>query len=46
MNRFQAGLLGPILFLILALDRPVRGDPGIGPEPHQLVYDPMMGGPG
>jgi hypothetical protein len=41
-----AGFIRLILFLIRALDRPVRGDLGIGPDPYQLVYDPMMGEPG
>jgi hypothetical protein len=31
-----------VLFMIIALDRPLRGDTGIGPEPYQLIYDHHM----
>ncbi|HEV7396369.1 MAG TPA: hypothetical protein VGN86_07640 [Pyrinomonadaceae bacterium] len=34
--------IGLIIFMILALDRPFRGDLGIGPEPYQLIYDQLM----
>ena len=37
-----AGFIGLILLLILALDRPFRGDLGIGPDPYQLIYDQLM----
>jgi hypothetical protein len=37
-----AGFIGMILFMILALDRPFRGDLGIRPEPYQLIYDQLM----
>lgn len=31
-----------ILFFILAMDRPFRGDLGIGPDSYQLIYDQIM----
>jgi hypothetical protein len=31
-----------VVFVILALDHPFRGDLGIGPEPCQLIYDQLM----
>jgi hypothetical protein len=31
-----------VIFMILALDRPFRGDLGISPEPYQLVYEQTM----
>jgi hypothetical protein len=31
-----------ILFFVLAMDRPFRGDLGIGPKSYQLVYDQLM----
>jgi len=31
-----------VLFLIIALDRPFRGDLGIGPDSYQLIYDHHM----
>jgi hypothetical protein len=31
-----------VIFVILALDRPYRGDLGIGPDSYQLVYDQLM----
>lgn len=34
--------MGLAIFLILALDRPFRGDLGITPEPYQLIYDHLM----
>ncbi len=37
-----AAFMGLIIFMILALDRPFRGDLGIGPEPYQLIYDQLM----
>ncbi len=36
-----AVFMGLIIFMILALDRPFRGDLGIGPRPYQIVYDLM-----
>jgi hypothetical protein len=37
-----AAFIGLVIFMIFALDRPFRGDLGIGPEPHQLIYDQLM----
>jgi uncharacterized protein DUF4239 len=34
--------IGLVIFLILALDRPYRGDLGVGPEPYQLLYEQLM----
>ena len=31
-----------VIFVILAFDRPFRGDMGIGVEPYQLVYEQLM----
>lgn len=47
--RFQAILLigvcvslAMVLFVVFALDRPFRGDMGIGPDSYQLIYDQLM----
>jgi len=37
-----AAFVGVIIFMILALDQPFRGDLGLSPEPYQLVYDQLM----
>jgi hypothetical protein len=37
-----AVFIGLVIFLILALDRPYRGDLGITPESYQLLYDQLM----
>ena len=37
-----AAFMGLIIFMILALDQPFRGDLGIGPQSYQLVYDHLM----
>ena len=37
-----AAFMGLIIFMILALDHPFRGDLGIGPQPYQLIYDQLM----
>ena len=37
-----AVFIGLVIFMILSLDRPFRGDLGIGPAPYQLVYDQLM----
>jgi len=37
-----AAFMGLIIFMILALDRPFRGDLGIGSRPYQLIYDHLM----
>ena len=34
--------IGLVIFMILSLDRPFRGDLGIGADPYQLVYDQLM----
>ncbi len=37
-----AVFIGLVIFMIFALDRPFRGDLGLGPDPYQLIYDQMM----
>ncbi len=37
-----ASTLAMVLFLIIALDRPFRGELGIGPDSYQLVYEHHM----
>ncbi|MCM3869541.1 MAG: hypothetical protein ND895_02425, partial [Pyrinomonadaceae bacterium] len=37
-----AVFIGLIIFMILSLDRPFRGDLGIPPAPYQLIYDQLM----
>jgi len=37
-----ATFIGLVIFMILALDRPFRGDLGVKPEPYQLIYDHLM----
>lgn len=37
-----AVFVGLVIFMILSLDRPFRGDLGIGAEPYHLVYDQLM----
>src|SRR4029079_11580740 len=37
-----AVFIGLVIFMILSLDRPSRGDLGIGADPFQLVYDQLM----
>jgi uncharacterized protein DUF4239 len=37
-----AVFVGLIIFMILALDRPFRGDLGIRADPYQLIYDQLM----
>lgn len=34
--------IGLIIFMIVALDRPFRGDLGVRADPYQLVYDQLM----
>ena len=34
--------IGMVIFMILSLDRPFRGDLGINSDPYQLVYDQLM----
>jgi len=38
----QAIFMGMVIFMILALDRPFRGDLGLRPDPYQLIYDHLM----
>lgn len=37
-----ATFMAMVIFVILAFDRPFRGDMGIGSHPYQLVYDQLM----
>ena len=37
-----ATFIGLVIFMILALDRPFRGDLGLPPDPYQLIYDQLM----
>ena len=37
-----AVFIGLVMFMIVALDRPFRGDLGIRADPYQLVYDQLM----
>lgn len=37
-----ATFIGLVIFMIFAMDRPFRGDLGLGPGPYQLVYDQLM----
>ncbi len=34
--------IGLVIFTIVALDQPFRGDLGLTPEPYQLIYDQLM----
>ena len=37
-----AVFMGLVIFMIFALDRPFRGDLGLGADPYQLIYDQLM----
>ena len=37
-----AVFIGLVIFMILSLDRPFRGDLGIPADPYQLIYDQLM----
>ena len=37
-----ATFIGLVVFMIVALDRPFRGDLGLSSAPYQLVYDQLM----
>jgi hypothetical protein len=37
-----AVFIGLVIFMIVALDRPFRGDLGIRSDPYQLIYDQIM----
>jgi hypothetical protein len=39
-----ATFIGLVIFMIFGLDRPFRGDLGLGTAPYQLVYDQLMKG--
>jgi Protein of unknown function (DUF4239) len=42
MVTLLAAFMGLVIFMILALDRPFRGDLGIDPQPYQFIYDQLM----
>ena len=37
-----AVFIGLVIFMIVALDRPFRGDLGIPADPYKLTYDQLM----
>ncbi len=37
-----AAFIGVVIFMTFTLDRPFRGDVGLGTDPYQLVYDQLM----
>ena len=37
-----AGFIGLVIFMILALDRPYRGDLGLTPRPYEILYEQLM----
>lgn len=39
-----AAFIALVVFMTFALDRPFRGDLGLGSEPYQLIYDHLMKG--
>ena len=39
-----AAFIGLVIFMVLALDRPFRGDLALRADPYQLVYDQLMQG--
>ena len=45
MVTLLAAFIGLVIFMILAFDRPFRGDLGLEPEPYQQVYDLVMSEP-
>jgi hypothetical protein len=46
LHAIEVGLLslfvGLLIFMIVALDRPFRGDLGVNADPYQLLYDQLM----
>jgi hypothetical protein len=46
LHAIEVGLLslfvGLVIFMIVALDRPFRGDLGVNAEPYQLLHDQLM----
>lgn len=45
MATLLAAFMGLVVFMILAFDRPFRGDLGLEPDPYQEVYDLVMADP-
>ena len=47
VHRVQVGLLagfiGLVIFMMLALDRPYRGDLGLSAKPYEILYEQLMG---
>ena len=41
-NRKMNGVADIVIFLIIAFDRPFRGELGLRPDSYQLVYDQLM----
>jgi hypothetical protein len=37
-----ATFMGLIIFMILALDRPYRGELGVRPDAYQIIYDQLI----
>lgn len=37
-----AGFIGLVIFMILALDRPYRGDLGLTAAPYEITYEQLM----
>jgi phage shock protein PspC (stress-responsive transcriptional regulator) len=42
MVALLAAFIGLVIFMILAFDRPFRGDLGLEPDSYQKVYDVVM----
>jgi hypothetical protein len=42
MVALLAAFIGLVIFMIMAFDRPFRGDLGLEPHPYQQVYDVVM----
>jgi len=42
MVALLAAFIGLVIFMILAFDRPFRGDLGLDPGPYQQVHDVVM----
>ena len=47
VHRVQVGLLagfiGLVIFMMVALDRPYRGDLGLSAKPYEILYEHLMG---
>ncbi len=37
-----AAFMALVIFVVLAFDRPFRGDLGISPKSYQIIYDQLM----